>query len=79
MVADSWAIPQPGKPLVRFHLKLKALKKALQVWNKTVFGNVMQAVYIAEDKMLMAEHDYDTLPSEYNKLALCAAKQDYNA
>lgn len=44
LVEDSWSIPTNGKPLVTFHLKLKELKKRLQMWNREVFGNINQSV-----------------------------------
>lgn len=65
-------------PIVRFHLKLKALKRILPVWNKEVFGNIKQSICAAEDCVLKAEQVYDLCPSEYNKIALCSAKQTYN-
>lgn len=45
--------------MIRFHLKLKALKKALQVWNKETFGNIRQAVCATEDEVIKAEKDYE--------------------
>lgn len=67
--------PQDGRPMVRFALKLKALKRRLKVWNKDVFGNINQAINLAEDEVIRTENAYDSFPSEYNTRLLCQAKK----
>lgn len=79
VIEESWRQPQVGRPMTPFAQKFKALRKALlQVRNKNVFGNLNHVVKLAEDKVMKAEIDYDSLPSEYNKKNLCLAKQALN-
>lgn len=62
--------------MVRFTNKLKAVRKALKIWNKMHFDKVDQKVKLAEDKVMEMEITFDNDPSEYNKLLLCEAKRE---
>src|SRR4051812_18810789 len=62
----------------KFAMKFKTLKKALQVWNKQIFGNIQQSIRFAEDELTLAELEYDTSPFEYNKIKLCQSRQNLN-
>ncbi|XP_026383519.1 uncharacterized protein LOC113279018 [Papaver somniferum] len=40
LVEDNWRLPLAGAPPFVFTSKLKRLKEALRIWNRTVFGDV---------------------------------------
>lgn len=62
--------------MVKFTNKLKAVRKALKIWNRTHFGKVDQKVKLAEDRVMETEIKFDMDPTEPNKLLLCEAKRE---
>ncbi|MQM07706.1 hypothetical protein Taro_040548 [Colocasia esculenta] len=53
--------------------RLKAVKQALRTWNKEVFGNVQDAISEAEARVCLAEQEFDSNPSEANRMDMSAA------
>ncbi|VFQ74617.1 unnamed protein product [Cuscuta campestris] len=54
--------------------KLAALKRALLQWNKEVFGNIFDAVYKAEERLLRAEDTLEMDDCEENVVACNLAR-----
>lgn len=79
LVKSSWECNLPGKPLVRFAMKLKRLKQRLKDWNKEVYGNIHQEVKDAEDEAIKMEAIWDSSPFEANKINFCMAQERLNA
>ncbi|MCI46334.1 endonuclease/exonuclease/phosphatase family protein, partial [Trifolium medium] len=44
--------PVISNPMVRLQLKLKRLKSAHKIWNKTVFGNIDTNIKLATDEVV---------------------------
>lgn len=63
---DVWDKYVEGRPMVRFHMKLKQLKEKLREWNKRSFGHLSQGDKQMEDAMMCAEHAYDLDPTKEN-------------
>ncbi|XP_027072036.2 uncharacterized protein [Coffea arabica] len=63
VVQEAWLSGSTGRPMRRFLHKLKAVKAALTVWNKNVFGNVFDAVKQAEEEVAQLEAEAAARPS----------------
>ncbi|MCH96033.1 endonuclease/exonuclease/phosphatase family protein, partial [Trifolium medium] len=51
VVKEVWARPVYGSPMICLQSKLKSLKRALQEWNSTVFGNIDHNVHFAIEEV----------------------------
>ncbi|PNX78608.1 hypothetical protein L195_g034586, partial [Trifolium pratense] len=47
VIKDIWCKPVVGSPMSQLQQKLKRLKKALNNWNRNIFGNVQSNVSMA--------------------------------
>nr|XP_027120574.1 uncharacterized protein LOC113737562 [Coffea arabica] len=56
VVRQAWQEETPGAPLRALCSKLLRTRRAIQDWNKGVFGNVFENVRRAEEKVLAAEN-----------------------
>lgn len=70
VVCQSWHQPTLGYNMFTFHQKLKHLKCALSVWNKSVFGNVFHNVEVAEECVKQCELTFDAYGFSTNLIAL---------
>ncbi|XP_027171591.1 uncharacterized protein LOC113771176 [Coffea eugenioides] len=73
VVQEAWLSGSTGRPMRRFLHKLKAVKAALTVWNKNVFGNVFDAVKQAEEEVAQLEAEAAARPSPEVDLRLVQA------
>ncbi|MQM19124.1 hypothetical protein Taro_052124 [Colocasia esculenta] len=53
--------------------RLKAVKQVLRTWNKEVFGYVQDAIGDVEARVHLAEQEFDSNPSEANRIDMSAA------
>lgn len=67
IIVDACESNPSARPMVKFYLKLKDLKKSLKAWKKELFGNAEQVAKNAEDKVFKTELEYYVLLSKYNK------------
>nr|XP_027103110.1 uncharacterized protein LOC113724399 [Coffea arabica] len=73
VVQEAWLSGSTGRPMRRFLYKLKAVKAALTVWNKNVFGNVFDALKQAEEEVAQLEAEAAARPSPEVDLRLVQA------
>ncbi|KAG8375194.1 hypothetical protein BUALT_Bualt10G0075000 [Buddleja alternifolia] len=63
---ENWSQPIEAFSMLKFHLKLVRLKTFLKSRNKSIFGNILQSVIIAEKEAAEAEANFDHCPIERN-------------
>lgn len=61
IVKSSWNTPFIGCPMFVLNQKLKHLKLALKIWNKTTFGNIHDRVKIATEKVQNIQRELDSI------------------
>lgn len=74
VVSASWHAPQHGYGMFLFASKLKRLKFALRLWNRTKFGHVISNLREAEDKVKALEVVFDSSGSDADLISLNEAK-----
>ncbi|XP_026398770.1 uncharacterized protein LOC113294598 [Papaver somniferum] len=68
VILDSWKEEIYGDPIYVFMNKLKRLKNFLKMWNWEVFGDVMENLRKAEEKVMEETLKYDSDPNDINML-----------
>nr|XP_027120471.1 uncharacterized protein LOC113737437 [Coffea arabica] len=74
VIRRGWEGSFSGPPLQRLASKLRQVKKHLQSWSREQFGNIFDAVRVAEERASMAEAHFDDNPSKPKLLALQEAR-----
>ncbi|VFQ61536.1 unnamed protein product [Cuscuta campestris] len=67
VVKESWGHDHNHGGMYGLGIKLKRLKKALNQWNKEVFGNIFDNLKMAEDEAQRAQDKYQNDPSPINR------------
>ncbi|XP_027178157.1 uncharacterized protein LOC113777323 [Coffea eugenioides] len=70
VIHTAWSVPADGSPWRVLCTKLLTLRRAIQQWNKCSFGNVFEAVKVAEAKMVLAETVAESENSEEAHISL---------
>jgi hypothetical protein len=60
LVLDTWSQGVRGQGMMRFQAKLRNLKNAFNVWNRTVFGDVDRKVRLVVDEVNRIQHLIDS-------------------
>ena len=60
LVLDTWSKGVRGQGMTRFQAKLRNLKNAFKVWNRTVFGDVDRKVKLVLDEVNQIQHLIDS-------------------
>ncbi|XP_027077095.1 uncharacterized protein [Coffea arabica] len=74
VVRCNWIGNFSGPPLKVLAAKLRNVKMALRMWSREVFGDIFEAVKVAEQRALNAEVSYDADPSQPNLVLLHEAQ-----
>lgn len=61
MAEENWKLPCQGHGLSLLVAKLRKLATRLRHWNSTVFGNVINKVKLAEERLKIAESQLDQI------------------
>ncbi|MQL91571.1 hypothetical protein Taro_024185 [Colocasia esculenta] len=62
-----------SNPWVNLDLKLKAVKGALRLWNKTIFGNIHDNLAMQDHEVTIRQQEFDRNPTSENRSELGAA------
>ena len=73
MVRKTWGVDCEGRPVRVLLSKLEAVKGAVRLWNKEVFGNVFDRVREKEERVLSLEGSLETNPTEKGERLLTQA------
>ncbi|XP_042065465.1 uncharacterized protein LOC121808976 [Salvia splendens] len=67
LVRGDWSQPTGAGGLLNLQIKLGRAKKTLKEWNKAVFGNIHDNLREMEEKIAMAQAEFEERPSPDNK------------
>nr|XP_027098901.1 uncharacterized protein LOC113718182 [Coffea arabica] len=76
VIRGAWDRPVNGAPLRVLCLKLMATRRAIQEWNKHIFGNIFDAVQVAEAAVRRVEIEVEGNTSEVAQGGLYKAQAD---
>ncbi|XP_042003908.1 uncharacterized protein LOC121752883 [Salvia splendens] len=70
LVQDVWDEPTGAGGLINLEIKLARIKKAFKRWNKEIFGNIHSNLKSMEDKIAMAQAEFEADPTPVNRIAI---------
>ncbi|VFQ85178.1 unnamed protein product [Cuscuta campestris] len=77
VVQKAWSMESSGPPMTQFSTKLLATRKALNIWNKEVFGNIFTKLEALEKKVQEAEETYQIAPTDENLMHFKSVDAQY--
>ncbi|XP_042012179.1 uncharacterized protein LOC121760604 [Salvia splendens] len=67
LVREDWGMPTYAERLLNLQIKIARVKKTLKKWNKEIFGNIHSNLRGMEEKIAVAQAEFEDRPSPENR------------
>ncbi|XP_027082614.1 uncharacterized protein [Coffea arabica] len=74
VVRDAWQVPVHAGGMLGFYQRLSNVKSKLRGWSRQSFGDIFQAVHVAEENLLYHQEMFDATRDDISRMQLGEAQ-----